>query len=78
MKPGILRNGCITQPAQIEHLVLGGEAATLRVVVARDALLKDRLRFHVVVQVMDDAVTVLLEPQRRAGVEEMRLSGEKR
>ena len=75
MEAGILRYGRIAaETAEVEHLVLSGEPAALRIVIAGDALLKNALVVNIPVEIMDDAEAVLLESYRGVRVEKMRES----
>ena len=59
--------------AQIDELVLGRKTAALRVVVAGDSMLRQRLVLHVPVERVRDAVSIVQEAQIREGVEVVRL-----
>src|SRR5688500_14126202 len=64
----------VAEVAEIDELILGGKAAALCVVVAGNSMLCHRLVLDVPVEIVRDAIPVLLKPQAHVRVEVLGLT----
>jgi hypothetical protein len=69
MKSRVLRSRRGCDSGKVDELILGGEPATLRVVVTGDAVLQKRLALDVPVDLVDEPIPVVLKAQVEIRIE---------